>query len=188
MVQSGNSTTAEDSSISSRLCNWLISGRASSSSSSSSSFILKCQSFHAQLGLDVPPEMKSLHISLNTAHSECKPSAFISSFTHLYQVFFPLPAHLTPATTTFLQADTQSSSLHMPKPPQSTLPHHLINALYTQKTVQIHTAFPILQRHSAHSSHHHLFCPLQTLQIHFLHRPGLSPICQCNLDTISFPL
>ena len=31
----------------------------------------------------------------------------------------------------------------MPKPLQSTPPHHLIHALYTQKTVQIHTAFPI---------------------------------------------
>ena len=32
-------------------------------------------------------------------------------------------------------------------------------------------------------SHHHPFSPLQTLQIHFLHRLGLSPICQCTLDT-----
>ena len=64
--------------------------------------------------------MKPLHISLNTAHSGCKPSAFISSFTHSYQVFLPLPAHLTPATTTFLQADTQSSPLLC-----STCPNHL---------------------------------------------------------------
>ena len=64
--------------------------------------------------------MKPLHISLNIAHSGCKPSAFISSFTHSYQVFLPLPAHLTPATTTFLQADTQSSSLL-----RSTCPNHL---------------------------------------------------------------
>ena len=53
--------------------------------------------------------MRFLHISLNTTHSECKPSSSISSFTHSLQVFLPLPAHLTPATTTFLQADTQSS-------------------------------------------------------------------------------
>ena len=56
--------------------------------------------------------MKPLHISLNTAHSGCKPSAFISSFTHSYQVFLPLPEHL--ATTTFLQADTQSSHSYIP--------------------------------------------------------------------------
>ena len=73
------------------------------------------------LGLDAPLEMKPLHISLNTAHSGCKPSTFISSFTHSYQVFLPLPAHLTPTTTTtFLQADTQSSSLLC-----STCPNHL---------------------------------------------------------------
>ena len=63
--------------------------------------------------------MKPLHISLNTAHSRCKPSTFISSFTHSYQVFLPLPTHLTPANTTFVQADTQSSSLLRSKPPQS---------------------------------------------------------------------
>ena len=57
--------------------------------------------------------MRSLHISLNTTHSGCKPSSFISSLTHSLQVFLPLPAHLTPATTTFLQADTQSSPLYI---------------------------------------------------------------------------
>ena len=67
--------------------------------------------FHAQLGSDVFPYKRLLHISLNTTHSECKPSSSISSFTHSLQVFLPLPAHLTPATTTFLQADTQSSPL-----------------------------------------------------------------------------
>ena len=48
--------------------------------------------------------MRLLHISLNTTHSECKPSSSISSFTHSLQVFLPLPAHLTPATTTLLVA------------------------------------------------------------------------------------
>ena len=55
--------------------------------------------------------MRPIHISLNTAHSGCKPSSFLSSFTRSIWVFLPLPAHLTPATTTFLQADTQSSPL-----------------------------------------------------------------------------
>ena len=64
--------------------------------------------------------MRSLHISLNTTHSGCKPSSSISSLTHSLQVFLPLPAHLTPATTTFLQADTQSSPLL-----RSTCPNHL---------------------------------------------------------------
>ena len=41
--------------------------------------------------------------------SWCKPSSSMSSFTHSLHVFLPLPTHLTPATITFLQADTQSS-------------------------------------------------------------------------------
>ena len=64
--------------------------------------------------------MKPLHISLNTNHSGCKPSTSISSFTHSYQVFLPLPTHLTPVTTTFLQAHTQSSPLL-----RSTCPNYL---------------------------------------------------------------
>ena len=46
--------------------------------------------------------MRSLHISLNTTHSGCKHSFSISSLTHSLQVFLPLYAHLTSATTTFL--------------------------------------------------------------------------------------
>ena len=76
--------------------------------------------FHAQLGSDVFPDMRLLHISLNTTNSECEPSSSISSFTHSLQVFLPLPAHLTPATTTFLQADAQSSPFL-----RSTCPNHL---------------------------------------------------------------
>ena len=55
--------------------------------------------------------MKSIHTSLNTAHPGYNPSNFMSSFTHSLQAFLPLPTHLTPATTTFLQADNQSSPL-----------------------------------------------------------------------------
>ena len=52
--------------------------------------------FHATLGLDVWlfAHMRSLHISLKTAHSGCKPSTLISSSTHSYQVFLFLPLHL----------------------------------------------------------------------------------------------
>ena len=87
---------------------------------------LKCPSLHAQLGLDVFPDMRLLHISLNTTHSECKPSSSISSFTHSLQVFVPLSTHLTPTTTTFLQADTPvlMKSTEIYSPPQ-TLTHNL---------------------------------------------------------------
>ena len=64
--------------------------------------------------------MRPLHISLNTTHAECKPSSSISSLTHSLQVFLSLLTHLTPATTTFQQADTQSSPLL-----RSTSPNHL---------------------------------------------------------------
>ena len=67
-----------------------------------------------------------------------------------------------------------SYTLQMPKPSDSTTPHHIRHTLHTQKTVQIHTALPIIQRHPTHPSHHHLFIPLQTLQICFLHHPGFS--------------
>ena len=74
----------------------------------------------------------------------------------------------------------------------SASPPHLRSV--TQKTVQIHTAFPILQRHSAHPSHHHPFRPLQTIQICFLHRPGFNPgFAQVLMHSgqkpcVSFPL
>ena len=38
--------------------------------------------FYTRLGLYVCLDMKSPHISLNTARSDCKPSIFMSSFTH----------------------------------------------------------------------------------------------------------
>ena len=64
--------------------------------------------------------MRPLHTSLNTAHSGCKPSLSVSSFTHSLHVFLSLPTHLSPATTTFLQVDTQSSPFL-----RSTCPNHL---------------------------------------------------------------
>ena len=46
------------------------------------------------------------------------------TFTHSLQCQLPLPTHLTPDTTTFLQADMHSIistlTFHMPKPSQST--------------------------------------------------------------------
>ena len=49
-------------------------------------------------------------------------------------------------------------TFHMPKSPQSTMPHHFCHALNTQKTVQVLTSLPILQRHATHPSHHHALC------------------------------
>ena len=155
-------------------------------SSSSSSFILKTSIFPRLARVrrssrnEAPPHIpehcpfrvqtKRFHIILHT---------FIPSLPPSTRTSHPCHHHISTGRHPIIPTLT----FHMPKPPQSTPHHHLINTLYTQKTVQIHTAFPILQRHSAHPSHHHPFCPLQTLQIRFLYRPGLNPICQCTLDT-----
>ena len=76
----------------------------------------------------------------------------------------PTPGYATAATSTLLQADTHSSTLlRFRCPNYLNLPCLTTSAtfdLYTQKTVQIHTAFPILQRHPAHPSP---FRPLQRL-------------------------
>ena len=121
---------------------------------------LKRPSFHAQLGSDVPPEMKPLHISLNTAHSGCKPSAFISSFKHSYQVFSLYP-HISPLPPPHFYRPTpnhshcyvphaQTISIYLTPPPhrRSVHPENCTDP-------QFHTSFPILLRHSAHPSHHH---------------------------------
>ena len=131
--------------------------------------------------------MRLLHISLNTTHSECKPSSSISSFTHSLRVFCPYP-HISPLppphsyrlTPNYLHSyapHAQTTSIYhaLPPQPRSQPP--------PPKRLQNHTALPILQRHPAHPSHHHPFRPLQTLQICNIHCPGFSPICQYNLDT-----
>ena len=45
--------------------------------------------------------MKPLYTSLKTAHWGHKPSPFLSSSTHSFQVFLFFPLYLTPATSTF---------------------------------------------------------------------------------------
>ena len=57
--------------------------------------LLKRSSLHAQLGLDVPPEMKPLHISLNTAHS-----AISMQTKHLHIFLHTFIPCLPPSTRT----------------------------------------------------------------------------------------
>ena len=54
--------------------------------------------------------MKPIHISLNTAHSGCK-QAPPCHLLHALFLSLPLPLLFSPTTSTFLQADTQSSPL-----------------------------------------------------------------------------
>ena len=125
--------------------------------------------FHAQLGLNVCPDMKTLHISLNTAHSGCKPSSSISSFTHCLQVFLPLPLLFFPTTSTFLQANTQSSPLLVP------------NA----QTISLYHASPPQPR-SEHPKDctrpHFTSCPSETFHSPHIHlaiiRSALSRLCR----------
>ena len=177
------------------------------SSSSSSSFIFKTSIFprSARVGrssqYEAPPHItehcpfrvqtKHLHIIL----------------THSYQVFLPLPTHLTQLPPPHFYRLIPNHP-HMPKPPQSTrltTSSTLCRRLYKstlhflsfrdtlnpQKTVQIHTELPILQRHPAHPSHHHPFHSLQTvdylsssrrfqshMSMHSGHKPCISfPLC-----------
>ena len=62
--------------------------------------------------------------------------------------------------------------LQMPKPPQSATPRslrHICGTLYTQKTVQIHTALSILQWHSTHPSRHHSCIAVNTYMLSLHH-------------------
>ena len=111
-----------------------------------------------------------LHIILHT---------FSPSLPAPTRTFHPCHHHISTGRHPIISILT----LHMPKPPQSTTPHHLSHTLNPQKTEQIHTALSILQRHPIHLSHYHPFRPFQTLQICYFHRPGFSPICQYTLDT-----
>ena len=107
--------------------------------------------------------MKSLHISLNTAHSG-----------YIY------PCHLH--ISTGRHPIVHTLTLQMPKPPYFVMPCH---TLYTQKTVKSTLHFSILQRHLSHFAHPSSLRSLQTMQIFSLHRPRFSPIRQHTLDTSS---
>ena len=109
---------------------------------SSSPFIFKTStSSTLSYGLEVFPDMRPLHISLNLTHSWSKPSSSISSFTH--SLFSSLPAHSRTSHPCHHRIPTGrypnicTRMLHMPKPPQSTTPHHFRQTLNPQKTVQV---------------------------------------------------
>ena len=104
--------------------------------------------------------MRPLHISLNTAQTGCKPSSSVSSFTHSLQSscpYSPPPNYLhSYVTSTFLQANTQSSPLlrstvpnHL-NLPWNSFPHHLSLALNTQKTIQDLTSHILSFRDTPH--------------------------------------
>src|SRR5512139_837469 len=73
---------------------------------------------HARVGWI--PHIKPLHLTRSCAQSHSKPRCFKSFFTHSPQVFLLLPFCLSPSTSKYLQADTQSLSLL-----RSRCPNHL---------------------------------------------------------------
>ena len=142
--------------------------------------------FCDKLGLDVCPYEVPPHTSLNTAHSECKPNTFMSSSTHSFQVFLFLPLHLTPATSIFLQADTQSSTLL-----RSRCPNHLnllrlttSSTLCTPKRLYKSTLRFLSISYTPHIHFTIIRSILSGLgRFSFFRHPGFSPICQHTLDT-----
>ena len=115
--------------------------------SSSLIFFLNIHFFHAQLGLDVFPNLRLLHTSLNATHSQCKhpyhPSHTLSKFSYPYLHISPLSSphfyRLTPNHLHSYVPPAQTTSIYHASTPQP--------CSEPQKTVQIHTAPPILQRH-----------------------------------------
>ena len=93
--------------------------------------------------------MKSLLISMITAHLSRKPSTFMSSSIHSFQSLPILPP-TSPSHLCHLHLSTgrhpiiHTPTLQMPKPPQSVSLHHVCHTLYTQKTTDP-TALSILQ-------------------------------------------
>ena len=82
------------------------------------------------------PHIKSLHISLNIAHSVCRPNYFMSSFTHSLQVFFlPLPTHFTSIVhiPRRWHPIILTLTLKICKPSQSAMPYHINQTLNESK-------------------------------------------------------
>ena len=99
--------------------------------------------------------MMFLYISLNITHSDCKPSNFMSSFTHSFQVFLLLTLHFTPATSFYRLTPNHSHSYASDAQTlQSVTPFHICHTLYTQMTVQLYSgSLTSICHASPHSPH-----------------------------------
>ena len=102
--------------------------------------------------------MKSLHTSLNTAHSGFKPSFSPLPLPPFYR---PIPNH--PHS---YAPDAQATSICHVSP-------HLPHSVHPEDCTNPYCASYPPATPCTSISHHHPFHPLQTLHICFLHRPGL---------------
>ena len=93
---------------------------------------------------------------------------------HTLQMLGPSRPHQLDLTTSAIS----TLMLHMPKPFQSTMPHHLSHAVNTQKTVQkpcyVSFLFPDIPSHPSHT-----LCSLQVMQI-----PSLPTFVLLHEDTL----
>ena len=123
--------------------------------------------------------MRPLHISLNTAHSGCKPSSFMSSFTHSPSL--PASAHTSPSGHFHISTTSNHPHSYIPdartilichvSPPQ---PHSIPKRLY--KTSLCFSC--------KNTPHINLTIIRSVMQIPNLHCPCLSQ-CQHTLNTSS---
>ena len=110
--------------------------------------------FHAQLGLDVLPDMRPVHISLHIAHSKLQ-IKLIYIILHTIPIFHILYSHLSPCHHHISKAPNQwpiisTLTFHMPKPPQSTMPHHLSHALNPKNCSRPHfVSYPSEKHHTS---------------------------------------
>ena len=98
----------------------------------------------------------------------------------------PTPLYLALATSTFLQADTQSSTLLRSRCTNHLSLHaapHPPHSVYLNDCTNSHCTFYILQRHSTHPLT--IIHSIQAMQILSLQRPCFSPICTHTLHSSS---
>ena len=80
----------------------------------------------------------------------CKPSSFMSSSTQSFQVFLFLLLHLTPATSTYLQADTQSSTLLRPRCQNTSICHASPHLPHSAHPTNLHyVSYPSATPHTS---------------------------------------
>ena len=75
---------------------------------------------------------------------------------HSIHDFFPLPLNPSPDhRPTGRHPITHTLTLHVPKPPKPSSPHHSNHLLYIQPSAQLYARNSIPQSYSAHSLDHH---------------------------------
>jgi len=117
--------------------------------------------------------VKLLHLSQIWATPLTKPSLFISTFTHSFHVFLPIPLHFVPSASSSLHADTQSLlsytfNMSVPSFVSSTA-YHLIYTHNSQTVHQLSRSYPIPKYPTTHPSQPNILHPFQSPHIIHIH-------------------